>query len=82
MNQKDKEAFEKFFLDELDFTSALIYQDTPIEDTLQRCWKAALEYERERSNGLVEALEKIATNWSENYREEAYKALAKYKGEV
>jgi hypothetical protein len=37
--------------------------------------------EKERSKILVEALEKISGNWSDDYRYDASKALRKYRGE-
>jgi hypothetical protein len=38
--------------------------------------------ERERSKILIDALERIAANFSEDYRYGAYQAILKYKGEV
>jgi hypothetical protein len=67
MNNKDKEAF------------IVWYKNKESEfDNCKEAWQAALDYERERSKILVEALEK----YKEDYfvGERAFEALKKYKG--
>jgi hypothetical protein len=38
-----------------------------------------MQKERDQKELLIQALEKIASNWSEDYREDAYQALQKVK---
>lgn len=99
MNDKDLEAFQKWF-SEAQYTN----DDELLQLRFLEAWNGALLYERKRSELkqvelerlvvhmgremqkerdqkelLIQALEKIASNWSEDYREDAYQALQKVK---
>jgi len=76
MNDKDKEAFEKWY--ENNCKSS--YTGMPPRD-LVITWQAALEYERKRSQILVDALDFIEQNYETN--NEGTVALYRYwKGEA
>jgi hypothetical protein len=47
-----------------------------------RGFEEGLKSEIERSKILIDALERIASNFSEDYRYDASEALRKYRGEV
>jgi hypothetical protein len=49
MTEKDKEAFEKWFSDDYDTAT----------DAAKDAWQAALEYERKRSERLIEKILEI-----------------------
>ncbi len=74
MNEEDQEAFEEW------------WDKFPVEFTnratshsiAENGWRAALTHERQRSAKLIKCLEKIASNWSEDPRNEAEAALKDY----
>jgi hypothetical protein len=76
MNDKDLEAFQKWF-SEAQYTN----DDELLQLRFLEAWNGALLYERKRSELKQIELERLAVHmdWSEDYREDAYQALQKVK---
>ncbi len=82
MNDKDKEAFEKWYHNYLNCYHPSLNQVVVQADFhMEEAWQAALEYERKRSQILVDALDFIEQNYETN--NEGTVALYRYwKGEA
>jgi len=103
MNEKDEQAFEKWWEENIDGPNANYVFLKPSKKLFADAWRGAcyymrnrspldpvslydkLERERERSEILVEALEKLSLYVSHNgdtwVKERATEALKKYRGE-
>ena len=85
MNEQDKEAFEKWWMDGFKGMSDkdIVKYKNVGKQSAMNGWQAALEHERARSKKLVEGLERLSkiTVLAESAKYIINDALTEYRGE-